>query len=398
MEQLFTIFQQLIAKTDTSFVRYLYHRINWNNRLIAIVGSRGVGKTTMLFQHIKQNYGNNSKEVLYASLDNLWFASHTLVELADEFHKNGGIALYLDEVHKYPNWSREIKNIYDSYPDMKIVFTGSSMLDIFRSQGDLSRRALKYTLYGLSFREYLEFEYGLHMEVVSLETLLKDHIGIATEIGSQIKPIVAFKEYLRYGYFPFYKEDKQDYLLRLAETVNTVIEIDLPSNIDIEYATILKIKKLYAIIAGLVPFTPNISQLAAQVGTTRTNLLKYLDALERARAVLLLDKQAKGLKGLVKPEKIYLGNTNYAYAFAAGEPDAGNLRETFFFSMLNVTEQVLWSDKTDFRVNDKYSFEIGGQNKGTAQIAGISDSFLAKDNIEVGYGNQIPLWLFGMMY
>lgn len=398
MEQLFSISNLLISRTSLHFTRYLYHQINWNNRLIAIVGSRGVGKTTMILQYLKENYGPGSSQALYVSLDNLWFSTHTLLELVDDFYQNGGKALFLDEVHKYPGWSKEIKNIYDSYPEMKVVFTGSSMLDIFHSTGDLSRRALKYTLHGMSLREFLEYEHGLKIAPLTLEELLADHAGIASGLLGSMKPIVVFKDYLKYGYFPFYKEDREDYHQRLSETVNTLIEVDLPANLDIEYQTVLKIKKLFSVIAGMVPFTPNITQLAAQVGTTRPSLLSYLDALERAQAVLLLDKEAKGLKRLAKPEKIYLGNTNYIYAFAGEQSNIGNIRETFFYSMLYVNHRVNYSDKTDFRIDDKYSFEIGGKDKSQSQIAGVPDSFVAKDNIEIGFRNQIPIWMFGLLY
>ena len=398
MEQLFTISNRLISRVNLDYTRYLYNRIDWDNRLIAIVGPRGVGKTTMLHQYIKQHYDPGSGEALYASLDNLWFSTHTLLEWADDFHKNGGKALFLDEVHKYIGWSKEIKNIYDSYPDMKIVFTGSSMLNIFHSGSDLSRRAVKYTLYGMSLREYLEYEYGIKTEPLTLEHLLKGHVGIANELAGTIKPIVVFKEYLRHGYFPFYKEDREGYLLRLSETVNTIIEVDLPANLKIEYPTVIKIKKLFSIIASMVPFTPNISKLAEQIGTTRPSLLTYLDALETAHAILLLDKEAKGLKRLVKPEKIYLGNTNYIYAFAGEKSNVGNIRETFFYSMLHVHHKIYYSAKTDFLVDDKYSFEIGGKDKSQHQIEGLPDSFVVKDNIEAGLRNQIPLWMFGLLY
>lgn len=398
MEQLLKISNLLVSRTSLHFMRYLYHKIDWNNRLIAIVGPRGVGKTTLILQYMKQRYSPDSGEALYVSLDNLWFSTHTLLEFADDFHTNGGKALFLDEVHKYPGWSKEIKNIYDSYPDMKVVFTGSSMLDIFRSGGDLSRRALKYTLCGMSLREYLEYEHNVKVTPLTLEELLSKHVSIATKLGNSIKPIVVFKEYLKHGYFPFYKEDREAYLQRLSETVTTIIEVDLPANLDIEYQTVLKIKKLFSIIAAMVPFTPNITQLATQVGTTRSSLLSYLDALARAQAILLLDKQAKGLKRLAKPEKIYLSNPNYIYAFAGDQSNIGNIRETFFHSMLQVAHQVNYSDKTDFLIDDKYSFEIGGKDKSQSQIAGIPDSFVAKDNIETGFRNQIPLWMFGLLY
>lgn len=398
MEQLFKIFRTLIEKTDLSFKRYLYSQIDWNNRLIAIVGSRGVGKTTLMWQHIKENYDVYSGEVLYVSLDNFWFMSNSLWELATWFNANGGKALYIDEVHKYPNWSREIKNVYDSYPDMKIVFTGSSMLDIFSSSGDISRRTRKYTLYGMSMREYVEYEYGKRIKAYSMNEILTDHVKIASEIKQVIKPIPIFKKYLEIGYFPFYKEDEDGYLKRLTETITAIIEVDLPANFEIEYSSIIKIKRLYSLISEMVPFTPNISNLAMQIDTTRQSLIKYLNALEQAKAVILLDKEAKGIKGMVKPEKIYLGNTNYAYAFARKKPETGNIRETFFMSMMQVEYDIRYSAKTDFFVEQKYSFEIGGKNKGNYQIEGIEDAYIVKDDIEVGINNIIPLWLFGFMY
>lgn len=398
MEQIFSRFIELVSNTDVSFVRYLYSQINWNNRLIAIVGSRGVGKTTMLLQHIRQNYDVHSGEVLYASLDNLWFTTHTLLDLADDFNNNGGKALFLDEVHKYPSWSREIKNIYDSYPKMKVVFTGSSMLEIYKSNVDLSRRLVKYTLYGMSFREFLELEHGYKMEAVGFEEVLKNHIKIAAEVKENVKPIVAFKDYLRHGYFPFYKEDKDSYYQKLSETVNTILEVDLPAVQAIEYPTLLKIKKLFSIISTLVPFTPNISELAVKVDTTRASLTNYLNALKSAKAIIILSKSAQGLTQLSKPEKIYLGNTNYAYAFSGEGADIGNVRETFFIEQVSVVADVTFSTKGDFLVQGKYTIEVGGKDKANSQIKGVGNSFLAKDNIEIGYADQIPLWLFGLLY
>ena len=398
MDALKSIFHILAGRTEMDFTRYLYRQINWNNRLIAIVGSRGVGKTTMLLQHIKRNYDIHSGEVLYASLDNLYFSTHTVWELADEFRKTGGKALFLDEVHKYKGWSREIKNIYDSFPDLKVVITGSSMLNIFSADSDLSRRAIKYTLAGMSFREFLEYEHGVRLDPVPLETILADHGRLASEINALVKPIAAFRDYLRYGYFPYYKEDREGYYQRVAQTVNTIMDVDLPANIDIEFPTIAKIRKLFSIIADSVPFIPNMVELARQVDTTRPSLLNQFDALEKAHALLLLDKEAKGLKRLVKPEKVYLGNTNYAYAFSDRGADMGNLRETFFYSQLAVTNAVTYTAQTDFLVDGKYSFEVGGRKKGKAQIEDLPDAYIAADDIEYGSGIKIPLWLFGMLY
>ncbi len=398
MEQLITIFHILAGRTDMDFTRYLYRNINWDNRLIAIIGSRGVGKTTMLLQYIKRNYDIHSGEVLYASLDNLYFSTHTIWELADEFRKNGGKALFLDEVHKYKGWSREIKNIYDSFPDLKVVITGSSMLNIFSADSDLSRRAIKYTLAGMSFREFIEYEHGIKLDPVPFETILSGHSKIAAEVNAKIKPIAAFKEYLKYGYFPYYKEDKEGYYQRVAQTVNTILDVDLQAVIEVEYPTIIKIRKLFSIVADSVPFAPNVTTLASQVGATRQSLLNYFDALEKAHALLLLDKEAKGLKRLVKPEKVYLGNPNYAYAFAEKGVDVGNLRETFFYSQLTVTNAVTYTADTDFLVEGKYNFEVGGRKKGNKQIEDLPNAYIAADDIEYGAGIKIPLWLFGMLY
>jgi len=398
MEALQSVFRILAERTQDEFTRYLYPQVNWGNRLIAIVGSRGVGKTTMLLQHIKRTYDIHSGEVLYASLDNLYFATHTVLELADRFRKNGGKALFLDEVHKYKGWSREIKNIYDSFPDLKVVVTGSSMLNIFSADSDLSRRAIKYTLAGMSFREFLEYEHGVKLDPVPLEKILTEHGKIAAEVNRAVKPVAAFREYLKFGYFPYYKEDRQGYYQRVAQTVNTIMDVDLPANMEIEYSTIVKIRKLFSIVADSVPFTPNIATLAGQVGTTRGSLLGYFDALEKAHALLLLDKEAKGLKRLVKPEKVYLGNPNYAYAFSEKSVDVGNLRETFFYSQLAVTNTVTYTSQTDFLVDGKYNFEVGGRKKGHAQIGDLPNAYIAADDMEYGTGMKIPLWLFGMLY
>lgn len=398
MKQLFATFYQLKERTSLDFVRYLYHEIRWNNRLIAITGARGTGKTTLMLQYIKEHYPGYGSEALYASLDNIWFATHSLYELADEFQKMGGKALFLDEVHKYPTWSREIKNIYDSFPDMKVVFTGSSLLEIHKGEADLSRRAVTYHLHGLSFREFLQFEYGYQMNAVPLADILTRHIETAIEIGKQLKPLVAFKEYLTYGYYPYYKEDKVMYHDRLLATLNTILDVDLPSTEKIDYYSLGKIKKLFAILAQLVPYIPNISMLSKEIEVSRISLLNFLTYLQKAQALLLLDKEALGIKQLTKPEKIYLGNTNYAYALGGEKTDIGNVRETFFFNQTLVRHKVTYSTQIDFTLDETYNFEIGGKNKTKKQLAGVENGYLALDNIELGFGNEIPLWLFGLLY
>lgn len=398
MRQLFETFYQLIERTNTDFVRYLYHEIHWQSRLIGITGARGSGKTTLILQYIKQNYPAYGSEALYVSLDNIWFSTHSLLNLADEFYKMGGKALFLDEVHKYPTWSIEIKNIYDSYPEMKVVFTGSSMLEIHKGEADLSRRAAVFHLPGLSFREFLEIEYGYKTDSFPLAELLARHVEIAMNISKTLKPLAAFKNYLSFGYFPFYREDRPLYHEKLLATLNTILDVDLPATEKIDYYSIGRIKKLFVILSQLVPCIPNISTLSKEVEVTRISLLNYLFYLKKAQALLLLDKEASGIKQLAKPEKIYLGNTNYAYALGGERTDIGNVRETFFFNQMQVKHNVTYSSKVDFTIDNTYQFEIGGKNKTKQQLAGVDNGYLALDGIETGFGNEIPLWMFGLTY
>jgi len=398
MQQLFSYFLRQLKYITLDFIRYLYGEIHWNNRLIAITGARGTGKTTLLLQYIKQNYDPSSGEVLYASLDNFWFATHTLTELADDFVQNGGKALFLDEVHKYAGWSVEIKNIYDSYPELKIVFTGSSLLEIRRGEADLSRRAVVYHLAGLSFREFLEYEYGVKTEVISIGDLPERQGDIVSVVSAGVKPLVAFKKYLRCGYFPYYKEDEELYGQRVLATLDTVIETDLPAVEKIDYYSVVKMKKLFMVMSGLVPFTPNITQLSRDISVTRVSLLNYLYYLDKAQAIMLLDKEAVGMKQMTKPEKIYLGNPNYAYALSGENADWGSVRETFFMNQVRVRNRVVFAEETDFKVNDEFYFEVGGKNKRQKQIQGLEQAYLAVDDLEEGWGKRIPLWMFGLLY
>ena len=398
MENLYKAFYQLLARTDTTFVRYLYSKIRWKNRLIAITGARGTGKTTMILQYVKRNFGNEPKDVLYVSLDNIWFSGNRLFDLANNFEKMGGRFLFIDEVHKYANWSQEIKNIYDSFPDLQVVFTGSSMLEIYKGNADLSRRAIHYTLHGLSFREFLLFEKGIEFPAVALEDLLHNHLPLASQVNEKVKPIPLFQQYLKQGYYPYYKEDDEIYLEKLLRTINVVLDTDLPSVENIEIHTIKKIKQLLLIIAQRVPFSPNIKELASLLEVSRKSLLNYLTFLEKAQLLCLLQQDVSGLRTLAKPEKVYLNNTNLAYALETEKPDIGNLRETFFFNQLRAIGNVTSANKADFTVNNKYVFEVGGQSKGHEQIIGFKNGYLALDNLEYGFGNRIPLWGFGMLY
>lgn len=399
MEQLFSAFYRKLEETDMRFERYLKNQINWKNRLIAITGARGTGKTTMLLQHIKKRYGTNPENVLFVSLDNIFFTTNKLYSLADDFYSHGGRELYLDKVHKYPTWAQEIKNIYDDFPKLKIVFTGSSMLQIFKADADLSRRVRHYQLFGLSFREFLIYE-GLLKKTqksFALEDILENHVSIAQKLNKKITVLPAFQKYLKYGYYPYYQEDIAGYGERVLQTFNTVIESDLPNVENIDFYSINRIKKLFYILSEMVPFTPNISQLSQTVDVTRVSLMNYLQLLEKAHCILLLEQKATGMRQMVKPEKIYLQNTNYSYALAQN-PEVGNLRETFFFNQLQQKHKVSYTKHTDFCIDDNYYFEIGGKNKSTKQIKDLNNVFLAIDGITVGFRNEIPLWLFGFLY
>jgi predicted AAA+ superfamily ATPase len=398
MDDLFDFFYRELRKIDLSFYRYLIDEIDWEGRLSAITGARGTGKTTMILQHIKRTFGNSPKEALYVNADNIWFSGNRLFDLANDFEKQGGKYLFIDEVHKYENWSQEIKNIYDSFSDLKVVITGSSMLQIYKGNADLSRRAVHYVLHGLSFREFLKYDQNLKFDKISLENLLHNHIEIAGDFNDSIRPLPLFNSYLKQGYYPYYKSDKRFYLPKLANTVNLILEMDLPAVETIEIYSIRKIKKLLWIISQSVPFTPKITDLANNLGISRNSLLNYLTILERGGLINLLQSATKGISSLAKPEKIYLNNTNQIFAFDSNKPDIGNLRETFFFNQLQAISAITSASKADFTVDNKYVFEVGGKNKGHEQIVGMENAFLALDNLEYGFGNKIPLWLFGMLY
>lgn len=385
-----------LAQVTLDFKRYLYHQINWDSRVIGIKGERGVGKTTMLLQRIKEKY-NNPDDTFYISLDHYWFGTHQLQNLIEFLYKRGITEFYIDEVHKYKGWSTILKNLVDQYKDLRIVYTESSLLEIDNAKVDMSRRQTSYTLKGMSFREYLAYEDILHVDAISLEDLLKNHITIAIDITAKTKILVAFEAYLRSGVYPFYKEAGSDFLVRLKEVIDTVIESDLPAVDKITYDTIEKCKKLLMIIAENVPLQPNVNRLSSSLGTTRDSLLKLLYNLDKAEILELLTVELKSYKKLVNPEKIYLGNTNLMYALSP-KIDVGTLRETFFIDQLSSIGSIQMPLKGDFLVNGKYLFEVGGESKEFYQIAGIHDSYLAIAGIETGYSARIPLWMFGLLY
>ena len=396
IEPLLNNYHRKIAKVDTRFLRYLYARINWKARIIGIRGARGVGKTTMLLQHILLNY-DNIDLTLYASLDDLWFSSHSLLDLVDWADQHGITRLYLDEVHRYERWSETLKNIYDSYPDMGIIYTSSSLLLMDNALVDLSRRQTTYTLFGMSFREYLAFEGVLDTPAITLEDLLHEHVAHAMRIVREAKMAAHFEAYLSHGYYPFYKEAGEDYTTRLRETVTVVIEHDLPAVENMSFETIQKVKRLLMVISERVPFQPNMSELWKQLSTNNELGLKMLYALDKAKILSLLTSRTKSYKALCKPAKVFLGNTNLMHALCPSV-DRGNERETFFLSQLSVLHETKHPQKGDCLVDDKYLFEIGGRKKTFGQIADVSDSFLAVADTEIGHGNRIPLWLFGFIY
>lgn len=399
MEKIIEKFRSKLNHTSLGFIRSLMDHINWESRMIGIKGARGVGKTTLMLQYIKKHY-EHDPSVLYASLDDIWFSGNKLVDMADRFAKQGGKVLFLDEVHKYPEWSRELKNIYDDFPELKIVFTGSSLLEILNSRADLSRRAVVYTMQGLSFREYLNLEMGLKLNAYTLDDIILNHLNYSGEITSLLKPLKYFQRYLQAGYYPFYKEIPELYFVRLGETINMIIEIELPllRGVDISYSS--KLKQMLLIISESAPFIPNISKLSERIGINRNTFISYLNFLMEAGLLRNLYRDAHGITRLQKPEKVFLENTNIAHALGIQFPDKGNLRETFFANQLSYTHPLTIPEKGDFMTSDGRVFEIGGVNKDNQQFNkdNIKNGFIASDDIEFGNRNKIPLWMFGFLY
>ena len=405
MERIFTYSNKIIENVKTDFYRYLYLKINWGVRLIEIIGARGVGKTTLMLQKAKELNAERANQAVYISLDDMLMYQYSVVHIAEELEKYGVKYLFLDEVHKYPpkmkgyDWSAEIKNIYDRFPGLNIIYSGSSVLKIYKGHGDLSRRKSSYRLAGLSFREYLELNEVLTSKSLKLEDIMNRHQEIAMEIVSKIKIIPHFKQYLQYGYFPFYNEDPENYYHRLVAIINVIIETDIPAVSDIPFETALKLKKLLSAIASAAPYVPNLARLRQELFITdQRTLLKYLDFLEKAEVVDALTQQAKGNKILQKPDKIYLGNTNFSYALNIAGEEMGTIRETFFNSQVGLGHRLRLPGKGDFMVDDSYVFEIGGKNKQAKQIKDLPNAYVVPDDIETGIFNQIPLWLFGFLY
>lgn len=390
MELLKQLSDSAVKSTDTRFLRYMYHLIPWENRMTAIVGPRGVGKTTLLLQYIKLHL--STKDALYVSAESIYFANHTLFDTAMRFSQYGGRHLFIDEVHKYKGWATELKMIYDNLPSLQVVFTGSSVLDIYKGTADLSRRVLVYQMQGLSFREFLNMRFGTDVPAYSLQQIVDHEVVLPQQIEH---PLALFDEYIHHGYYPFFND--YGYEMRLGQIVSMTLETDIPQYANYSIAVSTKLKELMQVIADSVPFKPNMSTIATAVKVDRNKLPDYFDLMGRAGLISLLREPSKGVRVIGKVEKVYLDNTNLAFALTTSEPDKGNLRETFFFNQMRVNHSVFNSPVSDFLIDGR-TFEIGGRNKGQKQIAEAEDGYVVKDGIETGFGNVVPLWCFGMNY
>lgn len=386
--KLYEYMQEMLRQTPTDFARYLSARIDWDGRLTGILGPRGVGKSTMLLQHIKQA---GTEGHLYVSADNMFFADHRLVDLADDFVKDGGTHLYIDEVHKYVGWSRELKQIYDVHPQLHVVFTGSSVLDIKRGEADLSRRALMHFMQGLSFREYLQLFHRVSCGPYSFDDILNQRVSLP----DVEHPLPLFRKYLREGYYPFALQG--DFRQRMEQVVTQTVEVDIPQYADMKVSTARKLKRMLAILSQLAPYKPSVENLASELGVSKNNVPDYLVYLERAGMIGLLRDDTQGMRGLGKVEKVYVDNPVLMNVLSPDSANAGSVRETFFYNQMRLDHRVTASKASDFCVNG-YTFEVGGRKKGKRQIEGVENGRIVKDDIETGHGIVIPLWHFGMTY
>ena len=398
MEELFSYQNKILSKVTGEWYRSAYQTTDWTQRLFGIKGLRGVGKTTLMLQHLKFHNPDNNK-ALYVSADNPWFYDNNLYELITEFDKVDGKLLLIDEIHKYPKWASELKVGYDTYPNMQFIFSASSAFDIYKAEADLSRRAIITLLPGLSFREYLEYNYNISISPITIENLLTNTEELSKDINEKIKPLAHFKEYISTGYFPFLKNENDDIARqKLATIINTVLESDLAYVQDYSPSNIQKIKKLLGVIAGTAPFSPNISKIAQKLKVGRNTIYNYLKHLEDAHILNLTHKSGRGISVLQKPDKIYFENTNLALALNK-QADIGALRETFFVNQIrNAGHAIHLAKQGDFIVDEKITIEIGGKNKTSKQIAGVENAFVVKDDIEYAFQNRIPLWMFGLLY
>ena len=396
MEKLIEKSYRIINETPDTFIRSFIDKIFWSERLIGIKGAKGVGKTTLILQYIKTKLQN--EKVIYITLDDPYFFGNKMIDTIENFIKAGYNYFFLDEVHKYPQWSEEIKNLHDTYRNIKIVFTGSSVLHLLEGTVDLSRRAMIYDLPGLSFREYVDFVTGNFFPSFSLDDILKNHIQIAQEITSKIRPFEFFNNYLKQGYYPFFIEAPNTYSFRLEAAINQTLESDLPLTKKITTDVVIKLKKILSVIAQSAPFKPNIQKISERLEITRNSLVVYIRYLEDAGIIIQLFTDVSGIGSLQKPQKIYLDNANLIYSLSSLNTQIGTIRETFVVNQLSKTNTVTYPKTGDFLVNGKYLFEVGGKNKSKKQIAGVENSYILADNIEIGFAEKIPVWLMGFLY
>lgn len=399
MEKLFARQSVLLRNTDITFEREIINSINWDAPLISIRGPRGVGKTTMMLQYIKRTYGSSNKEALYCSLDSVYFANKNILDLASAFYSNGGKHLFLDEVHKYPTWSQEVKEIYDTYPDMKVVISGSSLLNILTGDADLSRRCVPYEMQGLSFREFLKLYKKIDIPVWNLSDILSNPSALCDSVLDKCKPLPLFKEYLKYGYYPFYLKNKSNYYQLIEQVISYVIETELPQVYNVEPALVRKIKALLDNVCNSIPFEVDATKLASVIGVHRTTVVNYLYMLDKAKVINMLFADTKSIKKLQKPDKIYTENPNILYALAGSDANIGTIRETFAVNQLTYNNTIEYGkEQGDFKIDGKYTFEVGGKKKDYSQIADLPDSYILADDIEVPFGHKIPLWAMGFGY
>ena len=396
--------EKLIEKSNKSIQAIQYPnqrdvigKINWNWRMNGIIGARGTGKTTLLLQKLQQ-FRKEKHEVLYVRLDDFYFLDNRIFDLADTFRKNGGEYLYLDEVHKYPGWARELKNIYDSIPELKLVFSGSSIIELTKQDADLSRRALIYEMTGLSFREYLLMSNVISLPAYPLKEIFQNHMEIASGIVNRIPVLKHFSSYLKSGFYPYFLEPERDYFTTLEQIISTVLENDLRFIENFDIAQSRKMLTLLKVIAASVPFKPNISKISQKTDLHRQTVLLYFQYLEKARMIKLINQPEKHISRLQKPGKIFLDNPNLFYALNPDMVNAGNMRETFALNQLSVKHEVSLHNSADFLVDNEFVLEIGGKNKDTKQVRGFDNAFVFQDDIEIGHHNRLPLWLLGFLY
>lgn len=389
MERLQATFDKLLRETTSTFHRYMYDRIDWDARMVGLLGPRGIGKTTMMLQHIKERLPR--KQTLYVVAEDLYFTTHTLLDLADDFARRGGKYLFIDEIHKYQGWSRELKLIYDYHSELHVVFTGSSVLDIYHGVSDLSRRALTYTMQGLSYREYLSLFHNIEIPIYSFKQILSQEV----ELPTGFLPLQFFHDYLQKGYYPFQDRNFEQYIMQV---VNTTLEVDIPQYADLSVATTRKLKQLLAIVASSAPFKPNFTRLGGQIEVSRNNVADLCAWIEKAGLISQLRDSTGGIQGLGKVDKIYLDNPSLIYVLGNENAEIGTIRETFFFNQLRLIAAIISSPVSDFLVDGTYTFEVGGRSKGKRQIKETDNAYIVKDDIETGYDNIIPLWMFGLMY